>query len=312
MRVDATVLPVGSVATADPDLTLDDETIQPVVLGDSITGLDFGYQPPATVNGVVFVDEDGDALLDSGELPLPGVTVFVTDSSGTPVAVVTDAAGAYSAGVLPGPVTIDVDDPTVPADHVLTTANDPQVVTAVSGTIVTAPDIGYQPATVDIRLTKVSTEGNIQAGDEAEWILTVANNGTVEAMGPITLTDDLPTGLTYVSAAGAGWACSVAGAAVTCVHPGPLAVGAALEVRIVTDVAADLSGTLLNEAVVSMPGDFNVLNNTAVAGIGLLPATGFNLGDALTWSLLSLLLGAGLILVTHRRREDDQDLVKNS
>ena len=133
VRVDATVLPAGTLATADPDGTLDDETVQAVVLGDAITGLDFGYQPPATITGLVFIDTDGDAVQDPGEPPIPGVTVFVTDSSGVPVPVVTDAAGVYSAGVLPGPVTVDVDDPTVPADHVLTTANDPQVVSAVAG-----------------------------------------------------------------------------------------------------------------------------------------------------------------------------------
>ncbi len=60
-----------------------------------------------------------------------------------------------------------------------------------------------------------------------------------------------------------------------------------------------------------MLGDVVVLNNFAVAGVGLLPSTGFNLGDALTWSLLSLLLGAGLILIS-RRRDEDQDLVRNS
>jgi hypothetical protein len=103
----------------------------------------------------------------------------------------------------------------------------------------------------------------------------------------------------------------VAGSAVTCEHAGPLPVGSELEVRIVTDVADDLTGTVNNEAIISMPGDFNVLNNSAVAGIGLLPATGFNLGDALTWSLLFLLLGAGLVLVTHRRNED-HDLARNS
>ena len=92
---------------------------------------------------------------------------------------------------------------------------------------------------------------------------------------------------------------------------GPLPVGAELEVRIVTDVAADLFGTVNNEAVISMPGDFNVLSNGAVAGVGLLPATGFNLADALTWSLLSIVLGAALILVTHRR-DEDYGLARNS
>ena len=78
-----------------------------------------------------------------------------------------------------------------------------------------------------------------------------------------------------------------------------------------TEVSAELTGPVNNEAVISMPGDFNVLNNVAVAGVGLLPATGFNLSDALTWSLVSLLLGGGLILLT-RRRDETHDLARNS
>jgi uncharacterized repeat protein (TIGR01451 family) len=160
-------------------------------------------------------------------------------------------------------------------------------------------------------LTKVSTEGNVQAGDEAEWILTVANIGLSDAPGPITLTDDLPNGLDYVSANGAGWSCAAAGSVVTCEHAGPLAVGDEIEVRIITDVDAELTGTVNNFADVATAGDVVVANNFAVAGIGLLPSTGFNLGDALTWSLLSILLGAGLILLTHRR-DEDQGLARNS
>ena len=167
VRVDPSGLPAGTVQTADPDGTLDDMTAQTVVLGDAITGLDFGYQPPATVTGVVFVDDNGNAVLDGAELPLPGVTVVVTDVGGVPVSVVTDGAGAYSAAVLPGIVTIDVVDATVSPDHLLTTANDPQDVVALAGAIVSGSDIGYQPVTVDLLLTKVSAEGNVQAGDEA-------------------------------------------------------------------------------------------------------------------------------------------------
>ncbi|NNL70140.1 MAG: DUF11 domain-containing protein [Acidimicrobiia bacterium] len=311
VRVDAAALPAGTVATADPDGTLDDETSRTVALGDAVAGLDFGYQPPATVAGLLFYDDDGDAVREAGEAALAGVTVVVTDSAGTVFSVVTDAAGEFSTGVTPGPVTIDVDDATVPGGYTLTTANDPQTVIAVAGQIAAASDIGYQPAVIDLHLSKVSSEGNVQAGDDADWILTITNLGTVPAAGPITLTDDLPAGLTYVDAYGAGWTCSSAGSLVTCEHPGPLAPGAQLVVTITTEVADDLTGTLNNEAVVSLAGEVNVLNNTAVAGIGLLPNTGFNVTDALVVAMVSLLLGAALLGATRRRRED-QDLVRKS
>ena len=67
----------------------------------------------------------------------------------------------------------------------------------------------------------------------------------------------------------------------------------------------DLSGTLSNTAQVTMVGDANVLNNTGVAGIGLLPNTGFELGGVLGSGLLLLALGAGLLLLARRREESD-------
>jgi uncharacterized repeat protein (TIGR01451 family) len=311
VRVDSTALPAGSVATADPDGTLDDQTTRAVVLGDSVVGLDFGYRPPAAVTGVVFSDDDGDGLRGSGEAALAGVTVTVTDSGGVPTSVVTDAAGAFSTAVLPGAVTIDVDDTTLPVDVVLTTANDPQVVTAVAGETAVAPDVGYQSPVVDVALTKVSSEGNVQPGERVDWILTVANIGSVPADGLIAISDPLPAGLTFVEAAGAGWTCAEAARTVNCTHPGPLAVGSELSVIITTDVADDLAGTVDNTATVTLAGDVNVLNNTAAAAVGLLPNTGFELADVLTWAVLSLLLGAGLLLVGGRRRRT-QDFVRKS
>ncbi len=97
----------------------------------------------------------------------------------------------------------------------------------------------------------------------------------------------------------------------TCTHPGPLAAGGELSVTITTDVDDDLDGTINNSATVTLAGDVNVLNNTAVAGVGLLPNTGFEPADVLTWAVLFLLLGAGLLLVGGRRRRL-QDFVRKS
>src|SRR5688572_32344696 len=44
----------------------------------------------------------------------------------------------------------------------------------------------------------------------------VRNVGTLPAPGPMTLTDTLPAGLTYVSGTGSGWSCSAAEQTVTC------------------------------------------------------------------------------------------------
>ncbi|MBT8246304.1 MAG: DUF11 domain-containing protein, partial [Acidimicrobiia bacterium] len=324
VRVDSTALPAGSVATADPDGVLDDETVQAVVLGDAITGLDFGYQPPVEVSGVVWIDANGDGVRDPGEPELGGVIVSGICAGPDGIlgtgddAVLPNQVTTGSFTFSPVPVStceFTVDPASLPPGSATSTfdldggADGTSIVVVPPGGR-TDVDFGYQWA-VDLLLTKVSTEGNVQAGDDAEWILTVTNVGVPTAFGTITLTDDLPDGLNFVSAGGAGWTCGEADSVVTCFHAGPLAVGDSLEVRILTNVDEDLSGTINNEAVVALAGDFNVLNNTAVAGVGLLPATGFNLGDALTWSLLSILLGAGLILLTHRR-DEDHDLARNS
>ena len=147
----------------------------------------------------------------------------------------------------------------------------------------------------------MSTEGNVQAGDEAEWQLTVVNVGTSEAVGTITVTDDLPPGLAYVSAGGPGWACAEVDSVVTCTHPGPLAVGDDLVVALVTDVDDSLTGTVTNNARVSLAGDVNVLNNAATAAVGLLPNTGFELADVLTGAALLLLLGGALLVIGRRQ-----------
>lgn len=309
--VDAAALPGGSVATGDPDGALDGRTTLTVSLGDNLTDLDFGYQPPASVAGVVFDDANENGVLDAGEVPLAGVTVILTPAGQPPISVATDAAGAYAAAVPPGLVTVDIDLATVPPGYTLTTSNTPQALTAAAGALTTASDIGYGDGAVDVALNKVSSESNVRAGDQIEYLLTVTNVGTVDAIGPITLTDRLPSGLDFVSAAGPGWACSAAGGVVTCTNPGPLAPGSVLTVTIVTDVASNISGTVVNPAEVAVAGDVNMLNNGAVASIGLLPNTGFELGDALNWAVLSLLLGVWLLLIAGRRRRD-QAFVKKS
>jgi uncharacterized repeat protein (TIGR01451 family) len=99
----------------------------------------------SSVSGFVFEDLDHDGVFNGSEVPLAGVDIVVTDSGGGSSTVTSAADGTWSAPVLPGPVTIDVDDATVPAGYSLTTANDTQVVNALSQTDVPAEDIGYGP-----------------------------------------------------------------------------------------------------------------------------------------------------------------------
>jgi len=82
--------------------------------------------------------------------------------------------------------------------------------------------------------------------------------------GPITVTDTLPAGTTFVGASGAGWSCSQAGGVVTCTRS-DLAAGASSSV-LVTVTAPASAGTITNTATVASPlADAVSGNNTAQA-----------------------------------------------
>lgn len=76
----------------------------------------------------------------------------------------------------------------------------------------------------------------------ASYRLVVSNAGPRPATGPITVSDTLPAGLTYVPGNnGTGWGCSNVGAAVTCTHAGPLNSGLSLPnltINVKVEVAA--------------------------------------------------------------------------
>jgi MSHA biogenesis protein MshQ len=94
-------------------------------------------------------------------------------------------------------------------------------------------------AKADLSITKALT-GTMTVGQNATYVLKVANAGPDAEPGPITVIDTLPAGLTYVSASGTGWSCSASGQMVTCTRAGTLASGAetasiSVTVKVVTE-----------------------------------------------------------------------------
>jgi len=120
---------------------------------------------------------------------------------------------------------------------------------------------------VDLAIAK-SHQGTAIAGQDVTYTLAVVNNGPSAAAGPITVTDTLPEGMTFVSAAGGPeWDCSGAGRDVTCTR-GP-ALGAqagAPPISLVAHVAPDAGpATLINFANVDgVDTDIELDNNTAL------------------------------------------------
>lgn len=134
---------------------------------------------------------------------------------------------------------------------------------------------------VDLGIVK-SAVGNFAVGANASYTLTVSNAAGV-IIDPegnnIVVTDSLPAGLSYVSAAGTGWTCGVAGQAVTCTHLPPLAPGQTLPpITLTVAVSAPAWPSVSNTAkVASISFDGNTANNSstsvkALSGGAPLPA----------------------------------------
>lgn len=118
-----------------------------------------------------------------------------------------------------------------------------------SGAVLT--DLGNLPAFADLAMTKTATSG-FQVTKTATYNLSVKNNGPQSASGPITITDTLPAGLSYVSAIGPPWACGAAGSVVTCTYAGPIANGVTMNpITVTVTVAAGAVPSVTNTASVS-------------------------------------------------------------
>jgi MSHA biogenesis protein MshQ len=106
--------------------------------------------------------------------------------------------------------------------------------------------------------------GTLDPGQNATYTLDVSNLGTLAEAGPITITDTLPAGLTYVSGVGAGWVCGAAGQTVTCTRAGSLAGGAAAATLTLTVAVSSTAFSVTHTATVAGTGvDSNPANNTA-------------------------------------------------
>ncbi|MGQ0646599.1 MAG: DUF7507 domain-containing protein [Gemmatimonadaceae bacterium] len=117
-------------------------------------------------------------------------------------------------------------------------------------------------AGLDLAITK-SHAGNFTVGQNGVYTLTARNVGSMATTASISVTDNLPAGLNFVSATGAGWSCTAAGPTVTCTNPGPLAPGAASSITLTVSVGSSAPASVVNTATVSTAGDTNPTNDSA-------------------------------------------------
>ncbi|HYN34619.1 MAG TPA: hypothetical protein VES40_18495, partial [Ilumatobacteraceae bacterium] len=131
----------------------------------------------------------------------------------------------------------------------------------------------------DLGIAKTSS-GTAVPGGDVTWTVTVRNTGPSDSLGPITVTDLLPAGMSrFVSAAGVvpadGWSCTgVPSGPISCVKSSRLAAGSASAITIVgtTDPAIGGPATITNAATVTpTTGEgANAVPNTATNVVTLL------------------------------------------
>jgi uncharacterized repeat protein (TIGR01451 family) len=129
-----------------------------------------------------------------------------------------------------------------------------------TGFVVTIETSGLGYANISV--IKTDTPDPVLVGNNLTYTITVDNNGPDTATG-VTLSDTLPSNVTYVSATSTQGTCSKSGSTVTC-SIGTLANGASATVTIV--VTPTTAGTINNTATVTCnETDTNSSNNTATA-----------------------------------------------
>ncbi|PIE79530.1 MAG: hypothetical protein CSA11_11800 [Chloroflexi bacterium] len=143
-----------------------------------------------TVAGVVFLDADNDGVADAGE-GIANVDVVVTDSSGTPITVTTDADGNWSQVVGAGLVEVNVNtaDPDIPAGVVQSVGNNPTSIEVPGDDIARTEDgFAYPMGTASgVVFLDANANGVADAGEGIANIDVVVNDSSGT---PITVATD--------------------------------------------------------------------------------------------------------------------------
>jgi uncharacterized repeat protein (TIGR01451 family) len=170
----------------------------------------------------------------------------------------------------------------------------------VVGSAGSQPGLPGAAACADLSIAKTGTE-NAVGGAQVTYSLAVRNLGNAAATG-VAVIDTLPAGATFVSASGAGWACThPATSTVRCTRA-TLASGTTAPAISVVLKAPLRGGSLTDAATVSSQTlDPNPANNSASATTNLvapptMPDTGGSVGGPLSAGLGLLGLGLALLL----------------
>lgn len=156
-------------------------------------------------------------------------------------------------------------------------------------------------ALADLAIIKTANFPTAFGGHPISYTLAVTNNGPAPAAS-VSVSDTLPAGATFVSAAGTGWTCNNVAGVVTCTAPS-LAVGAAPSITLTFNAPpVAVPGTLSNTATISAAStDPTPGNNSSTSTIPI--QTGASLPTMSGWMLALLALalaGAATVVLGHR------------
>jgi uncharacterized protein (TIGR03437 family) len=199
--------------------------------------------------------------------------IAITGSNGTRIidAVGISSGSAFKEGTTLAPITVSsdrsyerkpggafgngIDTNDNGSDFSLTTSSDPQ--NASSGCL----DTG----SADLSITKADLPDPVTPGSDIRYTLVITNNGAAVAHN-VTVADDLPASVTFVSCdATGGGVCGGSGNNRT-VTFAPLASGASATVTLVATANAPVGSTISNTATIaSTTPDANPANNSATA-----------------------------------------------
>jgi uncharacterized repeat protein (TIGR01451 family) len=103
----------------------------------------------------------------------------------------------------------------------------------------------------DLTISKAHVGTSFRQGQTgAQYTLTVTNAGYASTSGTVTVTDTLPSGLTYSSSSGP-FSCSASGQLVTCSTTTPVAINSPVTITLNVNVSATAAPNLMNSAAVA-------------------------------------------------------------
>ncbi|MBM4069789.1 MAG: choice-of-anchor E domain-containing protein [Planctomycetes bacterium] len=252
----------------------------PLASGKQSLNNNFGELVPASLSGYVYLDINNSGVKDAGDPAIANVTITLTGTTSlgsVQMTTTTNQSGFYQfTNLRPGTYTITE---TQPAGY----AEGPNNIGTPGGQTATNQFFGIalgmgiqgtdnnfgelQPA--DMAIVKTVSSSTVQIGATFTYTLNVSNLGTGPAQN-VSVTDTLPTGVTYVGATGAGWTITVSNGVITATRSG-MAAGESSVITI-TAKAPLAVGTFINvSTVTSSTPDPNPTNNRSTV-----PITVFN------------------------------------